>query len=319
MRQKLQSVIILMGCFVSFAAQADNWPSKLIKATIPFGAGSATDVVPRVVFERIAVELGQPIVVENRVGAGGTLGTAAVARSEPDGYSVLAHSSALTIAPSIFENLTYDVTKDISSVLMIGYSANVMIVPTSRPWKTIQDFVADAKAKPDSISFASVGVGSAVHITAERFLYAAGIKATHIPYRGGPEAIADILGGRIDFYFCPLPTALPLIRDGQVRALVVSTATRAPDLPDVPTPLEAGFKDADTTSWFGIFMPSKTPRNIIDKFHTAGVKALADPDMQKSLRKLGVEPWPMKTTEMDELVSRDLAANAQLIKTAGIK
>jgi len=226
MRKSLHVVCVLTGLFTATAAVADNWPSHLIKATIPFGAGSATDVVPRLVFDRLSAELGQPIVIENRVGAGGTLGTGQVAKSDPDGYSILAHSSALTIAPAIFSNLTFDATRDLSSVLMIGSSANVMIVPKERPWKTIQEFIADAKAKPGSISFGSVGIGSAVHISAEKFRLAAGIEATHVPYRGGSEVIADILGGRIDLYFCPLATALPLIREGQVRALVVSTPKR---------------------------------------------------------------------------------------------
>jgi tripartite-type tricarboxylate transporter receptor subunit TctC len=318
MRKSIRSICILSCLFLSVTAHAEGWPSRLIKATIPFGAGSATDVVPRLVFDRLAAELGQPIVIENRAGAGGTLGTAMVVKADPDGYSILAHSSALTIAPAIFPNLTFDATKDLSSVLMIGSSANVMIVPNSRPWKTIQDFIADAKAKPGSISFGSVGIGSAVHISAEKFRLAAGIEATHVPYRGGSEVIADILGGRIDLYFCPLATALPLIREGQVRALLVSTPKRVAELPDVPTPLEAGLKDADSTIWFGVFMPSKTPRDIVEKFHAAGVKVLSDPATQDSLKKLGVEAMPMTPAEMDDLVWRETAANLELLKAAGI-
>jgi tripartite-type tricarboxylate transporter receptor subunit TctC len=301
------------------APQASAWPSRLIKATIPFGAGSATDVVPRLVFDRLAVELGQPIVIENRAGAGGTLGTATVVKADPDGYSILAHSSALTIAPAIFTNLGYDATKDLSSVLMLGSAANVMIVPMSRPWQTVQDFIAAAKMKDASISFGSVGIGSAVHISAEKFRLAAGIEATHVPYRGGSEVITDILGGRIDFYFCPLATALPLIRAGQVRALLVSTPKRVVDLPDVPTPEEAGLKDADSAIWFGVFMPSKTPRDIIEKFHAAGMKVLNSPEMQRSLQLLGVEALPMTPREMDDRVVRETAANSQVIKAAGIK
>ena len=319
MHKSVRLIFILSSLLLAFAAQAENWPSRLIKATIPFGAGSAADVVPRLVFDRLAAELGQPIVIENRVGAGGTLGTAAVAKADPDGYSIIAHSSALTIAPAIFPNLTYDATKDLASVLMIGSSANVMIVPNSRPWKTVQDFIAGAKAKPGSISFGSVGIGSAVHISSEKFRLAAGIEATHVPYRGGSEVITDILGARIDFYFCPLATALPLIREGQVRALLVSTPKRVPDLPDVPTPLEAGLKDADSAIWFGVFMPSKTPRDIIAKFHAAGVKVLTGPAMQDSLKKLGVEGLRMTPSEMDDLVRRETAANMELIKAAGIK
>jgi len=271
------------------------------------------------VFDRLAAELGQPIVIENRAGAGGTLGTALAAKAAPDGYAILAHSSALTIAPAIFANLTFDATKDLASVLMIGSSANVMIVPASRPWKTVQDFIADAKAKPGSISFGSVGIGSAVHISAEKFRLAAGIEATHVPYRGGSEVITDILGGRIDFYFCPLATALPLIREGQVHALLVSTDKRVADLPDVPTPAEAGLKNADSAIWFGVFVPAKTPGAIIDRFHAAGVKVLNDPATQESLKKLGVEPLPMSPAEMDDLVKRETASSLEVIKAAGIQ
>jgi tripartite-type tricarboxylate transporter receptor subunit TctC len=318
MRKPISLLCVLSSFFFCVTAHAENWPSRLIKATIPFGAGSATDVVPRVMFDRLAVELGQSIVVENRPGAGGTLGTAMVAKADPDGYSILADSSALTIAPAIFPHLSFDTGKDLASVLMIGSSANVMIVPSSRPWKTVQDFIAEAKAKPGSISFGSVGIGSAVHISAEKFLLAAGIEATHVPYRGGAEVIADIIGGRIDFYFCPLATALPLIHEGQVRALLVSTQKRVADLPDVPAAPETGLKNADSAIWFGVFMPAKTPRDIIDKFHAAGEKVLADPAMQESLKKLGVEALPMSPKEMDDLMKREIAANTEVIKAAGI-
>src|ERR1700737_2441293 len=319
MNKSIRLILLLSSLFLPFTAHADNWPSRLIKATIPFGAGSAADVVPRLVFDRLAAELGQSIVIENRGGAGGTLGTALVAKADPDGYGILATSSALTIAPAIFPNLTFDATGDLSSVLMVGSSANVMIVPISRPWKTVQDFIAEAKAKPGSISFGSVGIGSAVHISAEKFRLAAGIEATHVPYRGGSEVITDILGGRIDLYFCPLATALPLIREGQVRALLVSTPKRVADLPDVPSPAEIGLKNADSVIWFGVFVPSKTPRGIVEKLHAAGMKVLNDPAAQESLKRLGIEPMPMTPAEMDDFVRHETAANLDVIKAAGIK
>src|SRR6202790_415767 len=319
MRKTVLWMSVFSGVLLTAAAHAETWPSRLIKATIPFGAGSATDVVPRLVFDRLAVELGQPIVIENRAGAGGTLVTAMVAKADPDGYSVLATSSALTIAPAIFPNLSFDATRDLASVLMIGSSANVMIVPASRPWQTVQDFIADAKARPGSISFGSVGIGSAVHISAEKFRLAAGIETTHVPYRGGAEVIADILGGRIDFYFCPLATALPLIREDRVRALLVSTPRRAADLPDVPTPREAGLKNAESVFWLGVFMPVKTPRDIVEKIHAAGAKLLAEPAMQASLKTLGVEAMPMSPAEMDAFVARETVDNLEVIMTAGIK
>ena len=306
---------VVAGLLLCTAAHADTtWPTRLIKATIPFGPGSATDVVPRIFCERLGPELGQTIVVENRVGGGGAVGTAAVAKADPDGYSVLAHSSALTITPAINASLPYDTSKDLSSVIMIGVSPQIMIVPKERPWKTVDDFLKDAKAKGSSINFGSVGIGSAVHISAEKFRIAGGFEATHIPYRGGPEVIADILGGRIDFYFCPAATALPLIREGQVRALVVSTERRTPELPDVPSLAEVGLKDGVSNSWIGVFVPSKTPREIVDKMRDAGLKVLAKPEMQAALTKIGVEPMPMEPKAMDELVAKEVAANIALLK-----
>jgi tripartite-type tricarboxylate transporter receptor subunit TctC len=319
MRKLMRWFTVAGIALLAATAQAENYPSRLIKATIPFGAGSAADVVPRLVFDRLAAELGQAIVVENRAGAGGTIGTATVVKSKPDGYNILAQSAALTISPAIYPNLSFDITKDLSSALMMGVTANVMIVPASRPWKTVQDFIADARAKPGSIVFGSVGVGSSVHISAEKFRLAAGIETTHVPYRGGAEVIADILGGRIDFYFCPLVTALPLIREGRVHALVISTPKRAAELPDVPTPAEVGLKNAESIFWLGVFMPAKTPRDVIEKFYAAGIKLLAEPSMQESLMKLGVEPFPMTPFEMDAFVAREIAENIEVIKAAGIK
>lgn len=319
MRGSVRWMTVAVAVLVAATADAETWPSRLIKATIPFGAGSAADVVPRLVFDRLAAELGQPIVVENRAGAGGTLGTAAVVKADPDGYSILAQSSALAISPAIYPKLAFDVTRDLASALMLGVGANVMIVPVSRPWKAVQDFIADARARPGAITFGSVGVGSATHISAEKFRLAAGLETAHAPYRGGAEVITDILGGRIDFYFCPLATALPLIREGRVHALVVSTPKRAAELPDVPTPAEAGLKNAESVFWLGVFMPKKTPRDIVEKFYAAGTRLLAEPSMRDSLLRLGVEPFPMTPVEMDAFVAREIAENIEVIKAAGIK
>jgi tripartite-type tricarboxylate transporter receptor subunit TctC len=319
MRLACRVAIVALSLGLASAAMAETWPAKPIRAFIPFGAGSATDVIPRAVFDALATELGQPITVENRGGAGGTLGVGAVVRAEPDGYTILANSSAHTIAPSIVPDVPYNTAKDLSGVLMIGQNANVMIVAPEKGWKTVQDFVAAAKAKPGSINYGSAGVGTATHISAARFLLAAGVQATHVPNTGGPEAITDLLGGRIDFYFCPISTALPLIRDNRVLALLVSTPTRASDLPNVPTPREAGFANADTIIWYGVFMPSKTPRDIVDKFHAAAMKVLATPAMKATLKQLAVDPMPMTPAQIDQLVVKELAANEKLVKDAAIK
>jgi len=300
-------------------AQAQSWPTKPLRAFIPFAAGSATDLVPRAIFDPLAIELGQPIVVENRGGAGGTIAGNAVVRADPDGHTILATGSNLTIAPWIVPNMPYDTIKDLASALMIGQNANVLIVPPARGWKTVRDLVAAAKAKPGSINYSSAGVGTATHLTAEKFRLSAGFEAVHIPYKGGAEALADVLGGRVDFYFCPISTALPFIADGRVAALAVSTATRASDLPNVPTTLEAGYANSDLAIWYGVLMPAKTPRALIDKFHTAGTKVLAAPAMRQKLKQLAVDPMPLTPAEMDKFVADEIAANGSVIKAVGIQ
>jgi tripartite-type tricarboxylate transporter receptor subunit TctC len=300
-------------------ARAQSWPTKPLRAFIPFAAGSATDLVPRAVFEPLAIEIGQPIVVENRGGAGGTIAGNAVVRADPDGHTMLATGSNLTIAPWIVPNMPYDTVKDLASALMIGQNANVLIVPPARGWKTAQDLVAAAKAKPGSINYSSAGVGTATHLSAEKFRLSAGFEAVHIPYKGGAEALADVLGGRVDFYFCPISTALPFIADGRVEALAVSTAARASDLPNVPTTLEAGYANSDLAIWYGILMPTKTPRAVIDSFHAAGTKVLGTPTMRQKLKQLAVDPMPLTPAEMDKFVASEIAANGRLIKAAGIQ
>ena len=215
-------------------------------------------------------------------------------------------------------NFPYDVVKDLSGALMIGQNANVLLVNPSKGWKTAQDLIAAAKAKPGSINYGSAGIGTATHISAVRLSLAAGIQATHVPYKGGAEALTDLLGGRIDFLFTPISTALPLIRSGRVVPLMVSTATRASDLPNVPTPGDLGLANAVTTVWYAVFMPAKTPRDIVEKFHATGMKVLATPEMKEKLKKLAVDPMSMTTTEMDKFVAGELANNGRLIKAAGI-
>jgi tripartite-type tricarboxylate transporter receptor subunit TctC len=300
-------------------AAAQPWPTKPLRAFIPFAAGSATDLVPRAVFEPLAVELGQPIVIENRGGAGGTIAGNAVVRADPDGHTILAGGTALTIAPWIVPYMPYDTAKDLAGALMIGQSADVLIVPPARGWQTVQDLVGAAKAKPGSINYSSAGVGTGTHLNAEKFRLSAGFEAVHIPYKGGAEALADVISGRADFYFCPISTALPFIIDGRVVALAVSTPRRASALPNVPTTLEAGYANSDLAVWYGVLMPAKTPRAIIDRFHAAGDKVLATPAMQEKLRQLAVDPMPLAPTEMDKFVAGEIAANGRVIKAAGIQ
>ena len=319
MRIWIALATLATGIVSTAIAAAQSWPTKPLRAFIPFAAGSATDLVPRTVFEPLAIELGQPIVIENRGGAGGTIAGNAVVRADPDGHTILAGGTALTIAPWIVPNMPYDTTKDLAGALMIGQSADVLIVPTARGWRTVQDLVRTAKAKPGSINYSSAGVGTGTHLNAEKFRLSAGFEAVHIPYKGGAEALADVISGRADFYFCPISTALPFIMDGRVVALAVSTSSRASALPNVPTTLEAGYANSDLAVWYGVLMPAKTPRAIIDRFHAAGTKVLATPAMREKLRQLAVDPMPLAPAEMDKFVADEVAANGRVIKAAGIQ
>jgi tripartite-type tricarboxylate transporter receptor subunit TctC len=317
--RRISLVALTLTAAVSTSALADNWPSRPIRAIIPFGPGSAVDVVPRLVFEQMSQQLGQSIVVENRGGAGGTIGSALVAKSDPDGYTILVHSSAHTITPSIYPTLSYNTEKDFVTVGAIGSVPNLMIIAPSRGFKTVQDYVTWAKANPAKVNFASVGVGSATHLSAERFRLSAGYEGVHIPYKGGAEALTEIIAGRIDFYFCPLGTALPQIRQGKVLALAVSSPKRATSLPDVPTTLEAGYPDSDYTFWVGVFAPAKTPAAIIERVHGETLKAMQVERVKARLDELGSDPMDLSPAQFEALVQKEFASSAALAKAAGLK
>jgi tripartite-type tricarboxylate transporter receptor subunit TctC len=314
----------LLGAAMALAislstAVAQSWPSRPIKAIIPFGAGSSTDVVPRIVFEQLAAQLGQPIVVENRAGAGGSVGVNTVAKAEPDGYTLLAHSNAYTVAPAIYPNLPYDPVNDISGVTPFGSVPSILVISPSKGIKTIQELVAAAKAKPGTFNFASVGIGSGTHLAVEKLKLSAGFDAVHVPFRGGPEALTEVVAGRVEFYYCPINTALPLIREGRLLGLVNSGTTRSAELPDVPTTLEAGYQNADFPIWIGMFAPSQTPRAIIDRLNAETVKALNLPSVLERLAKTGVTPMPMTPADFDARIRIEIQANAVVVKAAGIK
>lgn len=304
---------------VSRIAWAQAWPAKPIRAIVAGGAGSVVDVVPRVVFEQLSKQLGQPIVVENRTGAGGTIAVAAVAKADPDGYTILAQSSALAVAPWFHPNLSYDTVRDISGIAPIGSVPNVLVTSPLKGAKTIQAFVAAAKAMPGSFNYTSTGVGTATHMSAERFRVSAGIEAVHVPVKSGPEALTEILSGRADFYFCPIGTALPFIREGKLSGLVVSGERRAPELPEVPTTSEAGFANADYILWLGLFAPVRTPRSLVHRLHGETVKAMQAASVQEKLAILGVTPMSMTPEQFDAHIKDEIASNGLLVKAAGIK
>ncbi len=314
-RVLLVSLVVLLFCRGDALAQ--TWPSKPIRAIIAFAAGSATDVVPRVVFEPLSAQLGQPIVVENRGGAGTTIGAALVAKAEADGYTLLATSSAHTLVPTVYPSAPYDTAADFAAVVSLGSGPNVLVVSPAKDFKTAQDLVAAAKARPGSFNFASAGVGSATHLSAERFRMAAGFDAVHIPFRGGAEAITEVLAGRAEFYFCPLGTALPQVREGKLLALAVSSPRRAALLPDVPSVVEL-FPNSDYAFWIGVFMPAKTPRDIVDQFHRETIKTMQLPNVKERLETLGMDPMPLTPAEFDAHVRSEIVSTGLLAKAAGL-
>jgi tripartite-type tricarboxylate transporter receptor subunit TctC len=314
-RALLVSCLVLLFCRGDALAQ--TWPSKPIRAIIPFAAGSATDVIPRVVFEPLSARFGQPIVVENRGGAGTTIGAALVAKAEADGYTLLATSSAHTLVPTVYPSAPYDTAADFAAAISLGSSPNVLVVSPEKNFKTAQDLVAAAKARPGSFNFASAGVGSATHLSAERFRMAAGFEAVHIPFRGGAEAITEVLAGRADFYFCPLGTALPQVREGKLLALAVSSPKRAALLPEVPSVVEL-FPNSDYAFWIGVFMPAKTPRDLVDQFHRAAIETMQLPNVKERLATLGMDPMPLTPAEFDAQVRAEIASTGLLAKAAGV-
>jgi tripartite-type tricarboxylate transporter receptor subunit TctC len=304
---------------MSLSAWGQTWPVKSLRVVVPFTAASATDAVARMVSERISASVGQPVVVENRPGAGGTIGAGVVAKAEPDGYTILIHSSSQTVTPSTYPHLSYDAARDFAGVTALASLPNVLVISPSKGIRSVKELVAAAKAKPGSMNYASAGAGSATQLNAERFRLGAGFQATHVPFKGTPEALTEILTGRVDFYFCPVLSVLQFIKEGRLLALAVGSTKRAAALPDVPTTLEAGVPNSDYNFWVGMFVPVKTPRRVVDRLYAEATKALESADTKDRLSKLGGEPMLMRPDEFDAYLRKEIAINAQLVKAAGIQ
>jgi tripartite-type tricarboxylate transporter receptor subunit TctC len=300
------------------AAWAQEWPVRPILVVSPYTAGSANDIVGRIVLDQVGQQLGQTFVVENRSGGGGIVGVASVARANPDGYTLLLSSSSMSSAIILHQSLPYDVLRDLEPVAMFGAQPSVLVAAPSQGFKSVADLVKTAKARPGELDFASAGIGSASHISGELFRLAAGLDVQHIPYRGPVEALTDVITGRVNFYFLPIAPALPMIDQGKVVALAVSTPQRAPALPGVPTVAEAGYPDATYLFWSGLSAPAKTPQSIVDRLNGEVRKALDLPAMKQKLQALGVQPMPMRPEEFAKFFADDVAAMIRLGKDAHI-
>ncbi len=315
--QRWVYVVVLLSMPVSAWAQA--WPSKQpVRVIVPFTPGSATDTIARVVFEQVGRQVGQSFVVDNRPGAGGTIGAAAVAKADPDGYTLLLNSSSHTMTPALYSNLPYDTARDLRAVIPLANTPMLLIVVPTK-YKTVADLVKAAKDKPGSINYASAGPGTAAHINTERFRLAAGFEAVHVPMRGAPEALREVLAERVDFYFSPLPPAQGLINEGKLAAIAVSSSRRALAMPNVPTTLEAGYKNSEYNFWAGLFAPGGTPRDIIQRLYQETAKALDEPAVKERLARAGGDPMKLTTDQFEALIKDELKTNAELVKAAGMK
>ncbi len=319
MKQHLAALVLSSLACMTGSAWAQAFPSKPVKLVVPFSAGSGTDIAARTVGEFMAKGLGQPVVIENKPGAGGTIAAAQVAKGEADGHTVLVPSSGHAVNPSIYPSLPYDTLKDLTGVTPLVAMPNVLVVSPSRGWKTAADLVAAAKAKPGALNYASAGVGSATHFNAEKFKLQAGLDAVHVPFKGTPEALSDIIGGRSDWFFAPLSSALPLIRDGKLQALAVSTARRSSLLPDVPTTVEAGVPGSDYTFWVAFVVPAATPAAAVQRLQQEAARALAQPELIEKLAKIGAEPMVMSSADFNAFIRSEVEVAARVAKAANLK
>ena len=318
-RYRLWSAVLASCTLIAFAAPAvaQTWPTRPITAVVPLAAGSASDVMGRVVLDQVSRQVGQPIVVENRPGAGGTIGANVVAKAPPDGNTILVYG-ALAISHALYSKLPYSTLDDFAPVVPIGLQPLVLVTAPAKGFKTLADLIAAAKARPGALNYASAGIGSASHFAAERLRVSAGIEAQHVTFRGANEALTEVVGGRVDFIYIPIAPALPLINDGKLVALAISAEKRAAELPDVPTSGEAGLANSAYPFWSGLFVPAKTPRDIIVRLHDETEKALQLAAVLERLAKLGVEPMPMSLDQFEKFFRNDVAANVQLVKAAHI-
>ena len=303
----------------SALATAQSYPTKPVQMIVAFTPGSAVDIVGRIVAERLSQMWGQPVVSDNRAGAGGSIGSAVVARAAPDGYTLLVTSNAHIVNPSIFAKLPYDTLKDFTDIALFVEQPNVMVVATESRYKTLKDLVDAAKAKPGSLNIGHAGIGSGTHLNTEKFIAAANIQVVEVPFKGTPEVVAAILSGNVDGYWAPISAALSFVKSGKVRPLAVSTAKRNPTMPDVPTTAEAGTKNAESSLWVALWGPAGMSRELVNKINGDVRKALADPGTKSKLENLGNTTADLSAADFAKLVREELDGTRRLLQKAGVK
>lgn len=316
---KPAALIGILGiCFAPVGgASAQDWPARPVHVIVTNTPGSGLDTTARLVFEQVRKQIDQPVVIENRAGAANTIGIAAAAKSDPDGYTVLVTTSGIAIAPYTHKSLPYDTIRDLVAVIPLGSLTNAMATPAGR-FKSLKDFIDKAKAKPDGLTYASLGPGSTGHLSAERLGISAGFKALQVPFKGTAAGLLDVAAGRVDFFFSPVISALALLKEKKVDILVVSSTSRSSLLPDVPTTLEAGYPDSDYDFWIGVYVPAGTPKPVVARLYAEIHKALAVPEIKSALAKIGAEPMNMTRDQFEAYFKKEIERNAALVKAANI-
>ncbi len=300
-------------------AQAEAYPNKTVRIVVGYAAGGATDILARLLAQKMTESLGQQVIVENRPGANSNIGAEVVAKAAPDGYTVYMGSIANTINMSLYPKLNYDVVKDFSPVMLVATVPNILVVHPSVPAKTVKELIDLAKAKPDTLNVASSGSGSSIHMSAELFKMLTGVKITHVPYKGSAPAVSDLLGGQVQMMFDNAPSAMPHVKAGKLRALAVTSPRRIPALPDVPTVIESGVAGFDVFSWFALFVPAGTPKEIVAKLNAHANQALAKPDVQARMADLGAEGVGGTTERLASHVNAEVARWSKVVKESGAR
>ena len=319
MKHVMRQVVSLTLALVATLACAQDYPSKPIRMIVPLTAGSGADIAGRIVAKHLSEAWKQPVVVENRPGAGGQIGTQAVVKAEPDGYTLLVQSASHAANPAIYKSLPYDPLKDLIDVAFLGITPYVMVTAKGGSYPTLKALIDEAKDKPGAIPFASAGVGSSTHLAAEYFAQSAGVKMLHVPYKGSPEAIQDSMAGRTSFYMAPINTVVGQMKEGKLAALGVSSKDRSAVMPEVPTLSEQGLRGFDITLWFGMWAPAGTPAAIVNKINAQVTSIMQSPEVREQFAKLGIAPTTMKPDEFARFVRDQISTNQRIVKSADIQ
>jgi tripartite-type tricarboxylate transporter receptor subunit TctC len=300
------------------AAHAQAFPTKPITIVVPFSAGGTTDILARVIGQYMSKDLGQPVIVDNRAGAGGNIGAQNVARAAADGYTLLMGTVGThAINQSLYKKMAFDPVKDFAPLSRVALVPNLLVANPAQPFKNVKELIAYAKANPGKVTFGSSGSGSSIHLSGEMFQQMAGVEMQHIPYKGSAPAVTDLLGGQIAVMFDNMPSAIGHVKAGKLRALAVTTPKRSPALPDVPTIAEAGVPGYSATSWFGLLAPAHTPAPVLAKLNASILKALADPDVKKKMAEQGAEPYGEKPEQFAEFIRSETAKWGKIVKQSG--